>query len=644
VVRSVAFAANARLAPGKDAKPEVVSLKFDAQLEKPTMRFDTWPAVSVESVHLAGDSETARLDVVDIKTGPLRVPTLLVTARQILGANPTAEGKFSVLTRLGDLPGFLKSLPTPVVLPQDLDWSKFAGDLRADITASVDLVRMPDLAAVSADMRLHVGDISAPALPGRLETGPGDFEGHLVFKNSAADFEATLTTDIQRGFDLIDGPVKARFSAHGEVAGKAEAAVALDLKGARMRAPAGLAWEKAAGVESSVQAKVATSDFHLPGNEASATFDVAANGLIYQRIGVKGRVDAMLNPGGPPAAVKLVCDSIEADATSLRLEAYVSWPKSVQLSLSGARLDLRPLIALAAPKLAVLNVPAVPLPKAAGPVTASSPVSAPPVAAASPAAATTGEAAGAATPTSLPTSSKVKVDVQEIALGGGRTITPFKLQAEFSRERPVTADLTFESLGHEVRATLDGGPDHPLWSLQIGEVADLLAVVTAPFKELPASMKAPDTSIGGMLALPEKFIGGRLTAAGTLDPGNPAGLVQGQLQVADLRLRTEIPFLSSIAGLVKRDVKITVPFKEFRIGSFTLGQHEAHVLNGFVAGPINFTAEKIDFDMARSELFLRGKIIGIWFEVKGQPGNLEYYLADKNPGLNLITTGDEFQW
>jgi len=115
-------------------------------------------------------------------------------------------------------------------------------------SADFDEDGMPDLAAVSADMHLHVGDISAPALPGRLETGPGDFEGHLVFKNSAADFEATLTTDIQRGFDLIDGPVKARFSAHGEVAGKAEAAVALDLKGARMRAPAGLAWEKAAGV------------------------------------------------------------------------------------------------------------------------------------------------------------------------------------------------------------------------------------------------------------------------------------------------------------------------------------------------------------------------------------------------------------
>ena len=120
--------------------------------------------------------------------------------------------------------------------------------------------------------------------------------------------------------------------------------------------------------------------------------------------------------------------------------------------------------------------------------------------------------------------------------------------------------------------------------------------------------------------------------------------MQGHVQVADLRLRSEIPFLSNIAGLVKRNVIITVPFKEFRIDSFKLGQHDAHVQNAFLAGPINFTAEKLDLDFETTELFLRGKIIGVWFEVKGKPGHLEYYLADKNPGLNFITTPDEFQW
>ena len=135
-----------------------------------------------------------------------------------------------------------------------------------------------------------------------------------------------------------------------------------------------------------------------------------------------------------------------------------------------------------------------------------------------------------------------------------------------------------------------------------------------------------------------------MTADGTLDLGNSARMAKGRLQVADLRLRSEIPFLSNIGGLVKRKVIITVPFKVFRIDSFTLGEHEAHVQNAFLAGPLDFTAEKVDFDFARSELFLRGKIIGIWFEVKGPPGHLEYYLADKNPGLNLITTEDEFQW
>jgi hypothetical protein len=442
------------------------------------------------------------------------------------------------------------------------------------------------------------------------------------------------------------------------------------LKEARLRAP-GLAWEKPAGLEASVQARAATPDFRCTGNVASAAFDLAGNGLIYQRIGVKGQVDAKLTPAGPPATVKLVCDSIEADATSLRLEAEAGWPQTIDISLSGSRLDLRPLVRLAAPQFAALNAPAISPPvavKPGGAATATAPV------AAAPAAAST----ATAKPMFLPAESKVKIALQEIVLGGGRTITPFQLQAQFRGDQPVAADLSFASLGHGVHASLRPGPDNPAhlpiasgstdlpkvaqvsqpalpavgervsnastWSLQIDEVADLLAVGTAPFQNLPAAMTAADTTIGGLVGLPEKFIGGRLTADGTLDLGNSAGIVQGHVQVADLRLRSEIPFLSNIAGLVKRNVIITVPFKEFRIDSFKLGQHDAHVQNAFLAGPINFTAEKLDLDFETTELFLRGKIIGVWFEVKGKPGHLEYYLADKNPGLNFITTPDEFQW
>jgi hypothetical protein len=238
----------------------------------------------------------------------------------------------------------------------------------------------------------------------------------------------------------------------------------------------------------------------------------------------------------------------------------------------------------------------------------------------------------------------VNVDLQEIVLGGGRTIAPFQFHAQFRGDRPVASDLSIESSGHGVHASLSPGTDRSKWSVQIDSVADLLAVGTSPLKELPAPMTAANTTIGGLIGLPGMFTGGSLAADGTLDLGNVASIVQGRLQIKDLKLRTEIPFFSNIAGLVKRQVKITVPFKEFRVDSFTLGQHDAHVQNAFVAGPIDFTAEKLDLDFDTTELFLRGKILGIWFEVKGQPGHLEYYLADKTPGLNLITTEDEFQW
>jgi hypothetical protein len=669
MVRSLDFAAGARLPPGKDARPEIVSLHFAGEIESPSVRLANGPSFAVGRIHFAGDAQTASLEMVDLQAGPCRVPRLLLTANQILGAAPTAAGSFTAAVRLGELPAFLQSLPTPVVLSQDLDWSKLAGDLTAQAAVTADLARLPDPAAMFVDAHVRVEGFCPPAIPGRIEMTPGVCAADLKFKDSVADLEGSLATGFRRGFDVIDGPVNVRFSAHGELAGSTEATVAVDLKEARLRAT-GLAWEKPAGIDASLQARVATPDFRCTGNAGSAVFELTGNGLVYQRIGIKGRVDARLTPGGPPAEVKLVCDSIEADATSLRLEAGAEWPKTIDIALSGSRLDLRPLIRIGAPQFAALNAPAK-LPAAA--VKAGG--AAVPAVAAS---ATTVQAAAAIAspkPMDLPAESKVKIDLQEIVLGGGRTIAPFALQAQFRGDQPVAGDLSFASLGHGVHASLRTGPEHPAqlpiaggptdlsneaqasqpavgervsnapaWSLEIGDVADLLAVGTAPLRELPAEMTTADTTIGGLVALPEKFIGGRLTADGTLDLGNVAGMVHGRVQVADLRLRTEIPFLSNIAGLVKKKVIITVPFKEFRIDSFTLGQNDAHVQNAFLAGPINFTAEKVDVDFVTTELFLRGKIIGVWFEVKGQPGHLEYYLADKNTALKFITTEDEFQW
>jgi len=244
----------------------------------------------------------------------------------------------------------------------------------------------------------------------------------------------------------------------------------------------------------------------------------------------------------------------------------------------------------------------------------------------------------------LPTETKIQVTLQEIVLGGGRTIAPFALTARLHGEQPVSGDLSFDSSNHGVRASLLPGAGRASWSLKVDDVADLIAVGTSPLRELPAAMTSADTTIGGLISLPEWFEGGRLTSDGTLDLENAGNVMQGHLQIRDLLLRREIPFLSSIAALVKHSVKKGTPFDEFRVDSFTIGRKSAHLQNAFLDGPISLTAEKADFDFVTSELFLRGKIFGIWFEVKGPRGKPEFYLADKNAALKYLTTEDEFQW
>jgi hypothetical protein len=388
----------------------------------------------------------------------------------------------------------------------------------------------------------------------------------------------------------------------------------------------------------------------------SATFELTGKGLVYGQLALKGRVDAKSASEGTPAAVKLVCDSIVADDTSLRFEADAVWPRSLDVRLSGSRLDLRPLVRLAAPQFAAWNAPSSPGPASAGvavakPVAAGviAPAAGPgavlsPTSAVSASASPISPGAAEATASFFPAESNVQVTLQEVVLGGGRTLAPFVFTTRLRGAQPVSGELSFESSNHGVSASLQPGPDRPIWSAKIDDVADFLAVGASPLRELPATMTGADTTIGWLIDLPDRFGGGRLTADGPLVLENAANPVQGRLQIADLRLRSEIPFLSSIAKLVHKPVRFTIPFKEFRIDSFTLGWDDLHLQNAFLNGPIALTAEKFDLDFVKWELFLRGKVFGIWFEVTGPTGHLEYYLADKNPGLKLLTTEDEFQW
>jgi hypothetical protein len=660
VVRRLQVAAEARGATGKAAGPELVALRVDGEMEKPFVHLKDWPAVAVGRVQIAGDLQAIRVDATDVQTGPLQISKLEITASQILGTNPAVAGRLVAATHLAELPGFLRSLPVPVVLPEALDWSKLAGSMTTEIAYAGDLTSLPALtAALSGAMKFKVDGFVMPALPGRFETAPGSCEGSLKIKNGAVELEGSLATDLRKGFEVVEGPVQALFTVSAKPGGKAEASLKLDFKDASLHLPGGLAWQKAPGSEASLQVKVAVADYHFAGGAASATFDLAGKGLVYGQLGLTGHIDAKLNPEGRPGAFKLVCDTIQADETSLRLEADGVWPQSLDARLTGARLDLRPLVHLTAPEFAALNAPASPEPQKSGtaaakpeaqksrtkpaPTKESGAVTPTTAAVPGPSSPGSPEPAGAAG-SFVPADTKVQVALQEVVLGGGRTIAPLALTAQLHGARPVSGDLAFSSMDHGVRATLLPAPIRSNWSVKIDDFADLLTVGTALFHELPASMTAADTTIGGLMGLPERFIGGRVTANGILNFDDASDMVEGHLQVGDLRLRTEIPFLSSIAALVKQTVKIRIPFKEFRIDSFSLGPKGIHLKDAFLDGPINLTAEEFDYNFADTELYLLGKVFGVWFEVKGPRDHLERYLSDKNKVLKLITTENEFEW
>ena len=201
MVRSLRVEAGAWVPAGKAARPEIVALRIDGEVEKPSVRLKDRLALAIGRIRIAGDAQTVRLEATDVQAGPIQMPKLEITASQILGTKPVAAGRLTASAHLAELPGFLRqSPPASVVLPEALDWSKLDGNLTAEATCAADLVRLPDPAALSAEMKVRVEGLTMPAIPGRFETAPGSCEASLEFKGGVAELEGSMVA-------------KARFSA-----------------------------------------------------------------------------------------------------------------------------------------------------------------------------------------------------------------------------------------------------------------------------------------------------------------------------------------------------------------------------------------------------------------------------------------------
>jgi hypothetical protein len=648
LVRNLRVSVGAKLPAEAAARLQINTLALETTVEQASVKMAEWPMLSCDRLQITGDVRSMRAVAGGIVGGAVQVSRLDVGISDVLGKKPMAAGTLTVAMRLGELRAFLHSLPAPVALPEAMDWSTLAGDLKAEVALEADLLRLPDLAALTADARVKVAGFVPPVIPGGVETMPGSLDARFRLKDSVPTAEGSLRAELRRAFGAAEGPVSATFQVRGELTGKADATMAVDFTGAHLRTP-NLTWDKPAGREAGLTLTMTTPDFHLPDGAGSATFDLAGKGVLYERLRIQGRLDGRLASAQRPATVNLVCDSIEADETSLRLAASATWPQSLNLTMEGPRFDLRPLVRLSAPWWASFNAPS-PAPAnetaSATPMAGAVPASAPaPVTSVGSGPATPG-AALAPTPASsyLPAETTVSVAFNEVVLGGGRSLESWQAHGHLRGSQLVSADVSFSSNRHAFTADLRPGSTLPVWSAKTDDITDLWSAGVAPLRELPPEQTTESTFLGELIHFSDMFAGGVATADGTLDLGQPVTPVRGRVQVDALTLRSQIPFLSSIAALVKRPVVLSIPFKVSRVESFEVGLTEAHVHNAFLDGPIDLFADKFDYDFTKSTLFLRGKVFGIWFEVMGPYDKLSFYLSDKNKALRTITTEDDFKW
>ncbi len=627
-------------ATATDSRPALTALTLSADLQKISLHLPGRTAVAVQRLELSGGLDRLLLLIDRASTDGVELTNFTTTIDQPLAPSRHAQVTGNVTIDLARLPALLATCKAEVPLPTGLDLDRLAGHATVRFSASAPL----DPAKVATDLRAEVAVAASkvvfPLVPKEIRLG-----------QSSLDLQAEVTGSTVRGryrwqpetlaiAPWIDGTtnVTGTFALtpqtvdiHNEI----------DLTAAHVAVPF-LLWSKATGRPAGIvsDSRLTARTPTVPARLASA---IDAQGLLVSPLRTRAEADLSDNllPALNllPGVARLQLRDTVIGRSACEFDATPATGGATQLTLRSPLFDLTEWITLVTPAITAWSeeqarVVAMTVP----PAPASRPYAPPPAP----------ESASPST-TVIPVlplpALDFQADIAQLKLAPAQQLTGIALTAELRDGLPRRLKLT-GAAGEKTRVDLQLDPavGRQPWRFALTDVGGWLHAAAAPVAFLPAGARPMNSLLATFLPLSDSFAGGDLALQGTLDWRNPTNTLDGSIRADRLVLIHELDFLSRIAALVKKRVILKIPFKVFEVAGFTASPTALSLRQLRLEGPINLTAEYINLDLARSLIDMRGKVLGINFDVAGPLSNPSFYLTDKSPLLKGLTQENEFEW
>ncbi|MCC5808081.1 MAG: hypothetical protein JJU00_17265 [Opitutales bacterium] len=235
---------------------------------------------------------------------------------------------------------------------------------------------------------------------------------------------------------------------------------------------------------------------------------------------------------------------------------------------------------------------------------------------------------------------------ERIQIGNIHSFGPVQAEGTLKGGLPNAFVFQATDTHHSISLAIDppesSGPQS--MDFRLSELGHWLDIAVSPLRLYQSERAAKNEMLTTLLKLPDSLDRGHLRFGGefTLQPNLLASF--RSISLGDLVLQTEIAFLNRIAALADRKVTILIPFKEFRIASIDLDEHEVTAKDIFMEGPINLALQSTNYSFANGNLHILGRVFGIPFEVIGIPPDLQFFLQERSPVIRALTVEDDFEW
>ena len=610
--------------------PLPTTLTIAVDLRDLILRIADRPELTLPHLDLSGDAEHFDLRIDHASTDGLGLINCTATITTPLTPARQAKATGTVEADLARLPALLTAAKPWVTLPPSVNLTGLAGQatLKFSAASPLDPAKIPTGLRATAEVTAR--QVMLPMLPANVRIGPSAFTltANVTGQNTAGSFAWQPSTIAVAPWITGAPTLNAIFATTPQAI---ELHPQIDLAATVIDLPQ-LCWHKSVGLPAKILAD-ARLTLRTPTTPGHLNATIETEGLIIAPLRTRAEADLSDERYPPinllPGVAHLQLHDTKIGLSAIDLNATRDPDGATLLQLRSPLIDLAAWISQFSSAITAWNKAQVPLPAAVIVATKLTPApSTPPTTTAIPI-------------LNLPAIT-LQADITRVSLTPTSQLTNVMLAAALREGLPASLKFT-ASAGEKtsIAMQLDSAVGRQPWQCSLIDLGGWLRTAASPLSLLSDSPPPPNSPLETLRTLPATFVSGDITLQGTADWRDLTNTVDGSFHIDHLELNREIKFLSRIAALVKKRVILHVPFKVFDVPAFTASPTLVSLKKMRVEGPLTLTSEHLNLDLTSKEIDMRGKILGINFDVAGPISDPSFYLTEKNLLIKVLASPQE---